>query len=62
MWHAVAIAVVSSVALDQTRRGALSMWKGMAGPDAARKGVYAALLAQAGMTGPEEPFDGKHGL
>jgi 2-methylcitrate dehydratase len=42
MWHAVAIAVVSSVALDQTRRGALSMWKGMAGP--------------------EEPFEGKHGL
>ena len=62
MRHAVAIAVVSSVALDQTRRGALSMWKGMAGPDAARKGVYAALLAQAGMTGPEEPFEGKHGL
>jgi 2-methylcitrate dehydratase len=62
MRHAVAIAVVSSVALDQTRRGALSMWKGMAGPDAARKGVYAALLAQAGMTGPENPFEGKHGL
>jgi 2-methylcitrate dehydratase len=62
MRHAVAIAVVANVALNQTRRGNLSMWKGMAGPDAAREGVYAALLAEAGMTGPEDVFEGLHGL
>jgi 2-methylcitrate dehydratase len=62
MRDAVAIATVANVALNQTRRGNLSMWKGMAGPDAAREGVYAALLAEAGMTGPEDVFEGIHGL
>lgn len=62
MRHAVAIAATANVALNQTRRGNLSMWKGMAGPDAAREGVYAALLAEAGMSGPEDPFEGTHGL
>jgi 2-methylcitrate dehydratase len=62
MRNAVAIAVVSNVALGQTRHGQLSMWKGMAGPHAAREGVYAALLAEAGMTGPETPFHGPQGL
>ncbi|HAA91014.1 MAG: hypothetical protein CMM48_14005 [Rhodospirillaceae bacterium] len=62
MRHAVAIATVANVALNQTRRGNLSMWKGMAGPDAAREGVYAALLAEAGMTGPEDIFEGQFGL
>jgi 2-methylcitrate dehydratase len=62
MRDAIAIALVPNVALNQTRRGNLSMWKGMAGPDAAREGVYAALLAEAGMTGPEDSFEGLHGL
>ena len=62
MRDAVAIATVANVALNQTRRGNLSMWKGMAGPDAAREGVYAALLAEAGMTGPEDIFEGQFGL
>lgn len=62
MRDAVAIATVANVALNQTRRGNLSMWKGMAGPDAAREGVYAALLAEAGMTGPENVFEGIDGL
>lgn len=62
MRDAVAIATVANVALNQTRRGNLSMWKGMAGPDAAREGVYAALLAEAGMTGPENVFEGTDGL
>ena len=62
MRHAVAIAATANVALNQTRRGNLSMWKGMAGPNAAREGVFAALLAEGGMTGPEHPFEGRHGL
>ena len=43
MRHAVAIAATANIALNQTRRGNLSMWKGMAGPNAAREGVFAAL-------------------
>ncbi len=60
--EAVAIAAAANVAVDATRYGRLSMWKGCAGPDAARNAVFAALLAEAGMTGPEKVFEGKHGL
>tara|TARA_B100000674_G_scaffold497575_1_gene531858 strand:- start:725 stop:2095 length:1371 start_codon:yes stop_codon:yes gene_type:complete len=62
MRHAAAIAATANIALNQTRRGNLSMWKGMAGPNAAREGVFAALLAENGMSGPEDPFEGIHGL
>lgn len=60
--HAIALAVVPNVALNQTRTGTLSMWKGMAGPQGARAGVFAALLARAGMTGPDDVFAGKFGV
>jgi len=60
--EAVAISAAANVAVDGTRYGRLSMWKGGAGPDAARNGMFAALLAEAGMTGPEKVFEGKHGL
>ena len=62
MRHAVAIAATANIALNQTRRGNLSMWKGMAGPNAAREGVFAALLAEHEISGPEDPFEGLHGL
>jgi len=62
MHHALALAVVPNIAINQTRKGELSMWKGMAGPNAARQGTFAAYLAQAGMTGPDEPFDGVFGV
>lgn len=38
------------------------MWKGCAAANGARQGVFAALLAAEGMTGPSEPFDGVFGL
>jgi len=60
--HAIALAVVPNIALNQTRTGALSMWKGMAGPQGARAGVFAAYLAREGMTGPDGVFEGKFGL
>jgi 2-methylcitrate dehydratase len=60
--HAVALAVVANVSLFQTRRGTLSMWKGLAGGNACRNGVFAALLARRGMTGPAEPYLGKSGF
>ncbi len=62
MGHAIALAVVPNVALNQTRTGTLSMWKGMAGPQGARAGVFAAYLARAGMTGPDGVFEGQYGL
>jgi len=62
MHQALALAVVPNIAINQTRKGELSMWKGMAGPNAARQGTFAAYLAQAGMTGPDEPFDGVCGV
>src|SRR5579884_1504204 len=49
--HAVGLAGVCNVALRQTRSGELSMWKGCAFANAARNGVFAALLAAEGMTG-----------
>ena len=38
------------------------MWKGCAAACATRAGIFAAQLAQEGMTGPAEPFDGPRGL
>ncbi len=60
--QAVHLAGVSSAALRQTRVGQLSMWKGCAFANAARNGVFAALLAREGMTGPEEIFEGPMGF
>jgi 2-methylcitrate dehydratase len=42
--------------------GELSHWKGVAFADAARRGVYSALLARAGMTGPAPIFEGQMGF
>lgn len=60
--HAIALAVVPHVALRETRAGELSMWKGAAAAHAGRLGLTAALLAEAGMTGPARPFEGEMGL
>jgi 2-methylcitrate dehydratase len=60
--HALGIAGVCNVALRQTRSGELSMWKGCAFANAARNGVFAALLAAEGMTGPAPIFEGELGF
>ena len=62
MSHAVSLAIVPNLPLNQTRVGELSMWKGCATAAAVRNGVFAALLAREGMGGPAEPFEGRHGL
>jgi 2-methylcitrate dehydratase len=61
-YHALSLALTPNLALNQTRTGKLSMWKGMAGPQGARAGVFAAYMARAGMTGPDDVFEGKFGL
>src|SRR5438477_1501827 len=60
--HAVNIAGVASEAMRRARVGELSHWKGVAFANAARHGVYSALLARAGMTGPAPIFEGQMGF
>lgn len=60
--HAINIAGVASAAMRQARVGELSHWKGVAFANAARHGVYSALLARAGMTGPAPIFEGQMGF
>jgi len=60
--HALNIAGVNCAAFRQARVGELSHWKGVAFANAARHGVYAALLARAGMTGPAPIFEGQMGF
>ena len=60
--QAVNIAGVACAAMRQARVGELSHWKGVAFANAARHGVYSALLARAGMTGPAPIFEGQMGF
>jgi 2-methylcitrate dehydratase len=60
--NALGIAGVTSAALRQSRVGTLSHWKGCAFANAARHGVFAALLAGSGMTGPAPIFEGEKGF
>lgn len=60
--HALGIAGTTGTALRLTRAGELSMWKGCAFAHAARNGVFAAMLAAEGMTGPAPLFEGDMGF
>ena len=60
--HATNIAGVAGAAMRQARVGELSHWKGVAFATAARHGVFSALLARAGMTGPGPIFEGQMGF
>jgi 2-methylcitrate dehydratase len=60
--EAVNIALSGHLAMNQTRLGALSNWKGLAGPDAARNAIFAAQMARAGITGPSPIFEGEAGF
>ena len=60
--HALGLAIVPNVCLYQTRLGDISNWKGLAGPNGSRNGLFAALLAQEGITGPSDSFEGRAGF
>lgn len=62
MGNALSLAISANIPTRQTRSGELSMWKGCATAAAARAGVFAALLAKEGMTGPTQAFEGRHGV
>ncbi|MGZ8228530.1 MAG: MmgE/PrpD family protein [Burkholderiales bacterium] len=59
--NSIAIAAVANVALKQVRTDELTAWKVIATGHAARAGVFAAMLAEAGAPGPSLPFEGKAG-
>jgi 2-methylcitrate dehydratase len=59
--NAVTIALTPHVALNKGV-GAMSMWKGVRSAEATKCGVWAAILAREGMTGPPQPFEGRGGL
>ena len=60
--NAIGIAATSSLPLRVTRSGELTAWKNVATAYAARNGMFAALLAAEGMSGPGNAFEGRNGL
>jgi 2-methylcitrate dehydratase len=62
MTQAVNLAVNSHITMRQVRAGELSMWKGCSFANAARNGVFSAMLAREGMTGPSPVFEGEMGF
>jgi 2-methylcitrate dehydratase len=60
--NALSLAITPGLPLAVTRRGELSMWKGCAEAHAARNGLFAALMAQRGMSGPALAVTGAMGL
>ncbi len=60
--NAISLAITPHLPLGVTRTGELSMWKGCAAASASRSAIFAAQLAEKGMSGPDEPFEGRRGL
>jgi 2-methylcitrate dehydratase len=60
--NALSLALVPHMPLYVCHIGIQSMWKGCHSSEQVRNGVWAAMLAQAGMTGPPEPFESRDGL
>lgn len=60
--HALGIAGTNAAQMRQTRAGELSHWKGVAFAHAARHGIFSAVLARDGMTGPAPIFEGVMGF
>jgi 2-methylcitrate dehydratase len=62
MTQAVNLSLNSHITMRQVRAGELSMWKGCSFANAGRNGVFSALLAREGMTGPSPIFEGEMGF
>ncbi len=60
--NAIGITVGANSALNQGRVGTLSNFKSYSCADASRKAIFSAQMAQAGMTGPTEVFEGRDGF
>src|SRR5450755_5178543 len=62
MQHAIGISASARATLGAVTAGKLTMMKNTVDPQATQSGVFAALLAEKGYTGPEHVIDGKEGL
>ena len=62
MQHAIGISASRHCTLGAVTAGKLTMMKNTVDPMATQSGVFAALLAEKGYTGPEHVVDGKEGL
>ena len=60
--QAINLGITPNLALGQTRVGVLSHWKGCAYANASRNAMFAAMLAERGLTGPAPVFEGEHGF
>jgi 2-methylcitrate dehydratase len=60
--HAIGVSASHSATFGAVVAGKLTMMKNTADPMATQSGVFAALLAEKGYTGPEHIMDGKEGL
>ena len=60
--HAVGISASRHCTLGAVTAGKLTMMKNTVDPMATQSGVFAALLAEKGYSGPEHVIDGKEGL
>ncbi len=60
--HAIGISASARATLGAVTAGKLTMMKNTVDPMATQSGVFAALLAEKGYTGPEHVIDGKEGL
>ena len=60
--HAVSMALTGHLPMGVARTGVLSMWKSGASGNAARNGVFCAMLAQLDFDAPAQPFEGVRGL
>jgi len=60
--NAVSLALVPHMPMYVCHIGTQSMWKGTHSAEQVRNGVWGAMLAREGMTGPCAPFEGRDGL
>jgi len=60
--QALNLAGTPNITLRQTRAGELSAWKGCAFANASRNGLFAAMLAAEGLSGPAPIFEGEMGF
>ena len=60
--NALSLALVPHMPMYVCHIGVQSMWKGTHSAEQVRNGIWGAMLAREGMTGPATPFEGRDGL
>jgi 2-methylcitrate dehydratase len=59
---AISLAATNGLPLRASRSGELSHYKGVATAVSTRQAVFSCQLAECGLTGPSDPFEGRHGF